>query len=74
MRFGHETDVSVPTAAAILGVSERTLNRLIARGELTHTRIGGRKRLRRAELNQYRERHTFQGERAMPEEENALAD
>ncbi len=49
-------------AARRLGVSEITVRRMLARGEIAHYRIGsrgGRIRFTDAHLQEYRERRTF---------------
>lgn len=47
--------VTVADIAAVLGVSERTVRRLIGRGELAGTRVGGQWRVPRAVYDQLRQ-------------------
>jgi excisionase family DNA binding protein len=48
--------VSRREAARLLGYSERTIDRLCARGELRKAREGGRAVIERASIDAYRER------------------
>ena len=52
--------LSAREAAAVLGVSERTIRRAIDRGELTVLKRGGTLRVAASDLAQYRERHPGQ--------------
>jgi excisionase family DNA binding protein len=45
--------LTVKQAAEVYGIGERTLYRLVERGELTHTRIGKTIRLKPSDLEQY---------------------
>jgi len=45
--------LSVPDAAALLGIGERTLKKLIADREIRSTKINGRRLLRRVTLEQF---------------------
>src|SRR4051812_36779439 len=52
--------LSAREAAAVLGVSERTIRRAIDRGELTASKRGGTLRVAARDLAQYRDRHPRQ--------------
>ncbi len=52
--------LSYAATAAVLGVAERTVKRLVAAGDLTPVRIGGSSRVRVEQVDDYIERLTAQ--------------
>ena len=55
--YSEQRDLSTTEAAAQLGVTERTVRRAIARGDLPATRQGGGYRIHRHDLSRYMARH-----------------
>lgn len=53
VRTGPPMLLTMPEAAAVLGLSERTIRRLVAAGEITPVKVLGRPRLRRDDLTAY---------------------
>lgn len=55
----HRDALSIPHVAELLDVSRTNVYDLIARGELTATRVGGRLRVRAAEVERYLTANTY---------------
>ncbi len=45
--------LDIPSAAAYLGTSERHMRRLVAERRITHSKIGGKLRFKREDLDAY---------------------
>ena len=58
--------VTVPEAAAMIGISESMLWQLLAAGDIAKVKIGRRTVIRVAELQRFLEGHTEQQERTAP--------
>lgn len=59
MKFGQREEIiTVPEAAAILGISERTLGRLLAQGLIPYTRPSKHRRLKRSDVVNYQHQVT----------------
>lgn len=55
----HRDALSIPHVAELLDVSRTNVYDLIARGELAATRVGGRMRVRAAEVERYLADNTY---------------
>ena len=62
--FGRpDNDLTVPQAAALLGISDRDLRRKLDQGLIPHTRFGprGRRRVKRSDVERLRDSVTYCG-------------
>jgi excisionase family DNA binding protein len=64
--IGYGPYLSAEGVATALGVSRRTIHRLVDAGELSALRVGRQRRIPQSELDAFVERHTEAPERGSP--------